>query len=326
MVSEPLQVPSQPGEGSRFLTPYVPRLVIDWLHEQPEVPYRAIDGTGVFADISGFTNLTERLARRGRAGAEEMGDVLNLVFEQLLSAAYEFGAGLVKWGGDAVFLLYDGPEHAARACRSALEMQAVIAKAGRVETSSGVVRLRISIGIHSGLLDFLLVGNRFRELIVTGPAATAVAQMEKAAEATEIVVSPATADQLGAAGYQRPDRTKGGGLLLTVAPDVARWPNRDSVVPSIDLSVAFSAPLRDHLLSGTVENEHRSVTVAFLEFFRCGQPSGHQGSCCAHRCGVTFRQRLPGRRHRQRGHHPVVRHLRGRRQDHPALRGASEHG
>ena len=32
------------------------------MREQPDVRYRAIDGTLVFVDISGFTNLTERLA------------------------------------------------------------------------------------------------------------------------------------------------------------------------------------------------------------------------------------------------------------------------
>ncbi|MDQ1474898.1 MAG: hypothetical protein QOE62_127 [Actinomycetota bacterium] len=64
-------------DSSAVLTPYVPRLVIDWLRDMPDVPYRSMNGTVAFADISGFTNLTEKLARRGKVGAEEMGDVLN---------------------------------------------------------------------------------------------------------------------------------------------------------------------------------------------------------------------------------------------------------
>ena len=39
-------------------------------------------------DISGFTQLTERLQRRGKAGAEELADVLQEVFTGLLSVAY----------------------------------------------------------------------------------------------------------------------------------------------------------------------------------------------------------------------------------------------
>ena len=41
----------------------------------------------------------------------------------------------------------------------------------------------MSIGVHTGAVDFLLVGSRYRELIVTGPAATTTTQMEKIAHA-----------------------------------------------------------------------------------------------------------------------------------------------
>ena len=71
-------------EAARALLPYVPRLVVDWLEERPALSAQSLDATAVFADISGFTNLTERLARRGKVGAEEMGDILNRVFGTLL--------------------------------------------------------------------------------------------------------------------------------------------------------------------------------------------------------------------------------------------------
>src|SRR5438876_91353 len=138
---------------SELLRPYVPRVVIDWLRETPSVTHRTVEGSLVFADISGFTNLTERLARRGKVGAEEMGDLLNATFEQLLVPAYEYGAALIKWGGDAVLLLLEGDDHAARACRGAYEMQQVIGRVGRLRTPAGAVTLRMSVGVHSGDLD-----------------------------------------------------------------------------------------------------------------------------------------------------------------------------
>src|SRR5205814_9293797 len=247
------------------LTPYVARLVVEWLHDTPEVSYRSINGTAVFADISGFTNLTEKLARRGKAGAEEMGDVLNLIFEQLLAAAYEYGAGLVKWGGDAVLLLFDGDRHAEMASRAACEMQRVIGRIGRVRTTSGTVRLRMSVGIHSGDLDFLLVGSHFRELLLTGPGATAVAQMEKIADAGEIVVSRDTAAMLDAAGAPPLGDAKGDGFLLGAGPAVPRAPNRTPVGRDVDLDHAMCATLRTHLLEGLVEPEHRNVTVSLIQ-------------------------------------------------------------
>lgn len=245
------------------LAPYVPRLVVDWLAEQPQREHRRIEGSCVFADISGFTNLTERLAARGKAGAEEMGTLLNTVFDELLTAAYDFGANLIKWGGDAVLLLFDADAHAARAARAAWDMQSVMRRTGRLRTSCGPVRLGMSIGVHTGAIDFLLVGNHHRELIVTGPAATTTTRMEKIAERGQIVISADTAAALGDACLGEPVGT---GFLLAAAPQVTPSPNRRPKRADVDLGHAVSAHIRDHLRSGRVEDEHRFISVGFIEF------------------------------------------------------------
>ena len=256
---------SDAATDNRLLAPYVPRLLTQWLQSEPEITARTLDATGVFADISGFTNLTERLARRGKVGAEEMGDTLNAIFAELLSAAYAYGAGLVKWGGDAVLLLFDGDDHCARAASASIEMQRVIKRIGKVATSVGPVRLRMSIGMHSGPLDFLVVGDHYRELIVTGPGATRIAQMEKAASAGEVVVSPESANFLTARGARigEPRET---GYLLDRAPLVEPTPAPPLEASTVDLTQAFCSQLAQHLLSGRVEYEHRAVVVSFVEF------------------------------------------------------------
>ncbi|MGH3194747.1 MAG: adenylate/guanylate cyclase domain-containing protein [Streptosporangiaceae bacterium] len=114
------------------LRPYVADLVIDWLRETPDATYREVEGTLAFVDISGFTALTERLARAGAVGAEEMSDILSAVFTDLLAVAFSYGAWLVKWGGDAVLLLFEGEEHPAMACRAAVEMRRALRGAGHL--------------------------------------------------------------------------------------------------------------------------------------------------------------------------------------------------
>ena len=123
VTSRPIE-PAEPAESSsaaasNVLTAYVPRLVIDWLRRDPDQLHMELDGTFVFVDISGFTALSERLSRKGKIGAELMRDTLDGVFRALLDEAYDWGAGLLKWGGDALLLLFDGPEHERRACRAA---------------------------------------------------------------------------------------------------------------------------------------------------------------------------------------------------------------
>src|SRR5262245_10637848 len=129
------------------LKPYVPRLLIEWVKTAPDSRYRSIDGSLVFVDISGFTALTERLAKKGKIGAELMRDTLDGVFTALLDEAYDWGAGLLKWGGDALLLFFSGPQHDLRACRAAWEMQRTIDRVGRLHLTSGTLTLRMSVGI-----------------------------------------------------------------------------------------------------------------------------------------------------------------------------------
>ena len=109
MPSSPISVDEAVNEALR---PYVPRLLVDWLRSGDTTRAREVRGTLAFADISGFTKLTERLTRKGKVGAEEMNDLLDDVFTELLEIAYRDSAGLIKWGGDAVLLLFEGEGHA----------------------------------------------------------------------------------------------------------------------------------------------------------------------------------------------------------------------
>ena len=255
----------------------MPHLLVDWLATEPGRRHRALRGTFVFADISGFTALTERLAVRGRAGAEEMGDLLNEVFDRLLTAAYDLGASLLKWGGDAVLLLFEGPEHLQRGARAAWDMQAVMRATGRLTTSSGAVRLGMSIGVHTGELDVLLVGSRHRELVVVGPAATRTVLMEKLAERGQVVLSAAAAAGLPFA-CSGPSVGAGEGVLLARPPTAASAPNRRRKRAGVDLGTAMSPHLRDHLRGGDVEHEHRAATIGFVEFRGCDALLAAQGS------------------------------------------------
>ncbi|HTG46532.1 MAG TPA: adenylate/guanylate cyclase domain-containing protein, partial [Actinomycetota bacterium] len=253
-------------DASEQLRPFVPRLIYDWVRTTPDEPARQIDGSLAFIDISGFTSLTERLARRGRIGAEEMNDVLNGLFAQLIPVAYEDGASLVKWGGDAALLLFDGEEHAAHACRAAINMQRTIKRAGQITTSAGQVRLRMSIGISSGTFGFFLVGDPeiHRELVIAGPASTETVLMEQTAEAGEVAISETTAalidrDALG--------MHKGTAILLRSAPEVPAHPAPPPPDPTgIDLASFVPLAVRDYLLSGAADPEHRRITAAFVEF------------------------------------------------------------
>lgn len=213
--------------------------------------------------------MTELLSELGKRGAEEMAGCINSTFAKLLEPAGRYGADLIKWGGDATLLLYRGAGHAERACRASHEMQAVMRRQGSLQTSRGGVRLRMSIGIHSGRGDFLLVGDdEHRELLVIGRAAATVTRMEKIAAAGEIVVSSDTAAALAASGQGKLVTQRGEHLLLRSKPHAE--PPQDTPdsldFRGVDIGVALCRILREHVLEGALEPVHRHVTTGFLKF------------------------------------------------------------
>ena len=247
---------------------YVPDLLRAWSPTAGEARHMQVDGSLAFVDISGFTKLTERLARKGNVGAEEMSDLLDATFSALLQDARAQGADLVKWGGDAVLLLFAGPGHAGRGCAAAHDMRATLRRVGTLRTSSGTVTLRMSVGVHSGSFDFYLVGDpeHHRELLVVGPEVTRTAQMEAIAEAGQIAVSDSTAALLPP-WATRPGPAPGC-RLLRARPDPAPVvpQQRTQAGNESDLPQFLPSVLRAHVLGEQGDAEHRSVAVAFVRF------------------------------------------------------------
>ena len=119
-----------PASGQPALNPYVPRVLLRHLALKPEELWWTIDGSVVFVDISGFTKLSEKLAKVGKEGAEQVTDAIEACFTDLLSVAYANDGSLIKFGGDALLLLFEDGDHVANACRSAVWMRRAAARYG----------------------------------------------------------------------------------------------------------------------------------------------------------------------------------------------------
>lgn len=268
------------GPTSADLAPFVPRIAIEWDLDTPDAPSRVVDGTLVFVDISGFTALSERLARRGRIGAEQLTDVLRLVFSEMLSIAYARGGSLLKFGGDALLLMFSGPDHALRASKSAVAMQGALREVRRTPTAIGRVSLKMSVGVHSGAIHLFRVGHSHRELLIVGPAASATTRMEHAAEAGEILVSDSTAAFLPA---RRLGAARAGGRLLRwrVVAEDEQAPILGRPVAPEDVARALPVVLRQHLGAGGLDSEHRIATIAFLRYRGIDRVLAEEGEAAA---------------------------------------------
>ena len=246
--------------------PYVSRMLIQHLATDPDKRTWSSEGSAAFVDISGFTKLSESLAKKGRVGAEQVAESIGHVFEAMLSVAYASGGSLLKFGGDALLIWFDGEHHAARASRATVLMRDTLATVGRIDVPGETIALRMSQGIHSGQFNFFAVGTAHRELLPVGPAWSRLVAIQHCAEPDEIAVSTETAAALPAEclGADRPT----GRLLIAVPPghtEESPLRSRPPLSPEI-LERCLSAPIREHVLRGGGSSEHRPVTIAFLRF------------------------------------------------------------
>jgi adenylate cyclase len=104
--------------------------------------------TILFSDIRGFTGISEVLK------PEELGELLNEYLGGMTDILFRHGGLLDKYIGDAVMAFWGAPvtipDHAARCCKAALDMQAKLGSVRAHWKDRGVSYFEIGIGIHTG--------------------------------------------------------------------------------------------------------------------------------------------------------------------------------
>ena len=169
---------------------YVPRLIKKRVIANPapiDAPLAEnFEAVVLFADISGFTSLAERLGQRGPSGVETLAGILNKYFGQLIDTVHAYGGDVVKFAGDAVIAIWPvetGPgggvtEPGRRAwtlhaAECALEIREQLLNF-KTEGTALFLKLALSTGqvgeVHVGGVfnrwEFLMTGEPFEELSV----------------------------------------------------------------------------------------------------------------------------------------------------------------
>jgi adenylate cyclase len=159
--------------------------------------------TVLFSDVAGFTSFSEKLE------PEEVGALLNAYLDRMTACVAQTGGTLDKFVGDAVMAEWNAPlaqpDHAARACETALHMLEEVGREGAAWRAAGGV-LDIRIGINTGEM---VVGNmgshQIFDYTVIGNEVNTASRLEPLNKAfgTRIIVAAATCREAEA---QRPGR------------------------------------------------------------------------------------------------------------------------
>jgi class 3 adenylate cyclase/tetratricopeptide (TPR) repeat protein len=141
---------------------------------QPAPTARRLQATILFADLSGFTALSD--AR----DAEDIADLMNAVWQRLDAVITHHGGIIDKHIGDAVMALWgviqpqeDDP---ARAVRAALDLHAILAAI----QAERALMLQVRIGLNTGTILYGAVGST-QEWTAMGDAVNLASRLEHAA-------------------------------------------------------------------------------------------------------------------------------------------------
>ncbi len=146
------------------------------------------DTTVLFTDIRGFTSMSES------ARPQDIVNMLNEYFEQMVEIVFKYEGTLDKFVGDEIMALYGSPvahaDDAYRAVKTALEMLRVLAEWNRKRVSEGEIPIHIGVGINCGeVVAGYLGSSRALEYTVIGDVVNTGARLCSVAKAGEIVVS-----------------------------------------------------------------------------------------------------------------------------------------
>jgi len=198
---------------------YVPDFIMRQVMGQPTVTLdgweRRAEAAVLFADVSGFTAMSERLAELDKEGAEELTRILNTYFTTMIDLVHRYGGQVIRFGGDAITCSFEAESAGENnefenkqignnpkskiqnlkskillSCACALEMQTQMKKFSAIETKGGTFNLQMKIGLSAGPVLFLSVGNSTigLEYVLAGQPLDRMAEAEHHAVAGEVVL------------------------------------------------------------------------------------------------------------------------------------------
>ncbi len=239
-----------------------------------------IPGAVMFVDVSGFTPLSENLARMGKEGAEELTRVLNSYFDDMIEIIYSYGGDVCNFGGDSMRIIFgnspelDPADFSLKVISCAYSINKKMDKFRSIECRGGyIAKLEIKIGISSGDIYTGIIGEASGKMdyFTAGFPVFNSATSESQAKPGEIIVDENFAELLNNnCNMVEKDgffKCRTGG---DIQPSKPEWKTNLLRLEQGSESAGrfIQQDLRKYIQSGTMNwiNEHRKIAVLFLQF------------------------------------------------------------
>jgi class 3 adenylate cyclase/tetratricopeptide (TPR) repeat protein len=233
------------------------------------------EGSILYADLVGFTALCDELARAGTDALSRLSELLSTFFGGMLEEGiFPFDGYVVQFGGDSVTVAFRGPGHAVRAAACALETCRIAENIPQARRSDS---LRLRVGVASGQVALIVIGDRTQRSVVCGTkVGTRALSIQERAEPGTVFVDEAAAARLEGSAALEP-RGNGAYRVVRLTASVERNEIRslegridDQIEERIALLEPFVPPplaarLKMIPEGWNLDGELRDVVIAFSE-------------------------------------------------------------
>ena len=155
-----------------------PELADAAIERRGQLDGQLVTCTVLFADIRDFTGITETVPASGLI------EMLNRYFDRMSAVVVDHGGLVNKFGGDSLLAVFGTPlipaaDHAGRAVRAALMIEAELADFNREQEGAYLPEIMIGIGIATGdVVAGNVGGKRKLEYTVIGDAVNVAARLQ----------------------------------------------------------------------------------------------------------------------------------------------------
>lgn len=175
---------------SRYVSPQVARRAIaDLEHmEQLELGGRHVEASVLFADIVGFTSMSENMT------PQEISSLLNLYFSNIARAVHFCHGHIDKYMGDCAMIVFGVPEeyeeHSFYSLSCAWMILELVRQMNGQRQKKGLAPVEFRIGVNSGTMLAGNMGSTERmEYTVVGDAVNLASRLSHAGEPGQIIVT-----------------------------------------------------------------------------------------------------------------------------------------
>lgn len=212
----------------------------------------------MFADVAGFTAMTEALSQYGKEGAEVLSGIINEVFTPCIKVIYDSGGFITHFQGDSFMAIF--PDNINDGIYAAGKITQEIKAQHYKKTKLGEFEISIKVGLSYGNINWGITGSRRKLYYFRGEAVEISSLAENHAEKMDIIADEAIYSKSEKC-FQSSEIAPGFYKLFNIEP-LCKGSHK---ISSYDIAGDISGPFLPPSLAGNVQPaELRDIACVFL--------------------------------------------------------------